>query len=114
MSKLVKFKLGNLLGLPTTGQEDWKLNPFTLAFAGKIQHYEKGFLKDYYERSIHPFRSSLILAIIFYDIFAYLDVLLFPALKTTFWFIRFGVVSPILFIVFLFSFTPNFKKYMQV
>ncbi len=114
MARKRKFKIGNLLGLPVAGQKDWKLNPLTLSFAGNIKHYEEGFLSDYFSKSINPFRFSIFLAIIFYDIFAYLDALLFPAIKTTFWFIRFGLVSPILLVVLLFSFSRHFKKYMQV
>lgn len=114
MARKKKFKIGNLLGLPVAGQKDWKLNPLTLSFAGNIKHYEKGFLNDYFSKSINPFRFSIILAIVFYDIFAYLDALLFPAIKSTFWFIRFGLVTPILIFVLIFSYSRHFKKYMQV
>ncbi|MDX2415633.1 MAG: ATP-binding protein [Bacteroidales bacterium] len=114
MEKKTKFKLGNLLGMPTSGQEEWKLNPFTLKFAGNIQHLEKDFLKDYFERSINPFRFSILLAILIYDLFAYLDVIMYPDLRITFWIIRFGGVTPILLLVLLYSFSKNFKKYMQI
>ncbi len=114
MKKKTLFKLGNLLGIPTFGQEEWKLNPFTLKFAGNIQHLEKDFLKDYFERSINPFRFSILLAILIYDLFAYLDVIMYPDLKITFWIIRFGAVTPILLLVLLYSFSKNFKKYMQI
>ncbi len=114
MKKKTIFKLGNLLGIPTFGQEEWKLNPFTLKFAGNIQHLEKDFLKDYFERSINPFRFSILLAILIYDLFAYLDVIMYPDLKITFWIIRFGAVTPILLLVLLYSFSKNFKKYMQI
>ena len=114
MEKKTIFKPGNLLGIPTSGQEEWKLNPFTLKFAGNIQHLEKDFLKDYFERSINPFRFSILLAILIYDLFAYLDVIMYPDLKITFWIIRFGAVTPILLLVLLYSFSKNFKKYMQI
>ena len=78
----------NLLGLPTTGRKDWKLHPLTLAFRGEIQKYEKDFLNDYFNRSLQPFRFSIVLAIFFYGIFAFLDALMFPELKEIFWFIH--------------------------
>ncbi len=114
MKKKTIFKPGNLLGIPTSGQEEWKLNPFTLKFTGNIQHLEKDFLKDYFERSINPFRFSILLAILIYDLFAYLDVIMYPDLRITFWIIRFGAVTPILLLVLLYSFSKNFKKYMQI
>jgi len=104
---------GNLLGMPTTGQDDWKLNGATLAFSGKIKHYEKDFKEDYYNRSLNPMRFSLILAIFFFGIFAFLDALLFPEQKTMFWFIRFGIISPLLLAVIVFSFSVHFRKFMQ-
>ncbi len=104
----------NLFGLPTTGQNDWKLNSLTLAFSGKIREYEKDFRKDYFNRSLNPFRFSLILAIFFFGVFALLDALLLPDLKNFFWFIRFGIITPVLIFVLIFSFTPAFKRYMQL
>jgi signal transduction histidine kinase/ActR/RegA family two-component response regulator len=104
---------GNMLGMPTTGQDDWKLNRFTLAFTGEIKQYEKAFRDDYFSHSLKPMRFSLVLAIFFFGIFAFLDALLLPELKSMFWFIRFGIISPILTVVILFSFSPAFKRYMQ-
>ncbi len=103
----------NLLGLPTSSRDDWKLNRVTLAFSGKIKHYEKDFKEDYYNRSLNPMRFSLILAIFFFGIFAFLDALLFPEQKTMFWFIRFGIISPLLLAVIIFSFSAHFRKFMQ-
>jgi len=68
-----KLLKGNLFGLPTTGQDDWSLNGLTLTFSGKIKKYESDFRKDYFTRSLNPFRFSLILAIFFFGIFAFLD-----------------------------------------
>ena len=106
--------LGNLFGLPTSGGDDWKLNKLTLSFSGNISHYEKDFRNDYFNRSLNPFRFSLILAIIFFSVFAFLDAMLLPELKNIFWFIRFGITIPVLVTVLIFSFFPLFKKYMQI
>ena len=50
---------------------------------------------------------------IFYGAFAFLDASSVPALKEVFWFIRFGVVYPVLIGVFAFTYSNIFKKYMQ-
>jgi signal transduction histidine kinase len=104
----------NLLGFHSETHKDWRIKPLTLKFSGDLQGMEKEFLDDYFTRSIRPMRFSLVLAIFFYGIFAFLDALIFPELQKLFWFIRFGVVTPVLFGVILFSFSPAFKKYMQV
>lgn len=107
------FTGGNLFGMPTSDRDGWKLNRLTLAFSGEIRQYEKAFRDDYFRRSLNPMRFSLILSIFFFGIFAFLDALLLPELKNMFWFIRFGIISPLLTAVVVFSFSPNFKRFMQ-
>jgi signal transduction histidine kinase/CheY-like chemotaxis protein len=104
----------NLLGLPVSSNKEYKLHGLTLSFRGEIHHLEKEFNDDYFNRSLLPFRFSIVLAIFFYGIFAILDALMFPELKELFWFIRFGLVTPILIAVIFFSYSRVFKKYMQV
>ncbi len=103
----------NFFGIPTTGRDDWKLNPWTLAFSGESKQYEKAFRDDYFTHSLNPMRFSLGLSIFFFGIFAFLDALLLPELKSMFWMIRFGIILPLLTAVIVFSFTPAFKKVMQ-
>ncbi len=112
--KIPEIVHGNLFGLPTSGRDDWKLNKLTLNFSGNIRHYEKDFRNDYFKRSLNPVRFSLVLAIIFFGVFAFLDAMLLPELKRLFWFIRFGITTPILVTVLFFSFSVLFKKYMQL
>jgi signal transduction histidine kinase/ActR/RegA family two-component response regulator len=103
----------SLLGLPSTNQESFSVNYITLSFTGKIADYEKGYQDDYFVKSLNPFRFSLVLSMIFYGAFAFLDTVAVPDLKGVFWFIRFGVVFPILVSVFIFSYSRAFKKYWQ-
>jgi len=102
----------NLLGLPSAFQGSF--DKVTLSFSGNMAEYEKDYLEDYFLKSLVPFRFSLILAMIFYGAFAFLDASSVPELKELFWFIRFGVVYPVLIAVFAFSFSQTFKKYMQL
>ena len=113
MLNLKSIFKGNIFGMPTTGRDDWKLNRLTLAFTGEIRQYEKAFRDDYFSHSLNPMRFSLVLSVFFFGIFAFLDALLLPELKSMFWFIRFGIISPLLTGVILFSFTPAFKRFMQ-
>lgn len=103
----------SLLGFPSSSQESFSVNYLTLSFSDELNQYEKAYQDDYFIRSLNPFRFSLILSMIFYGAFAFLDTVAVPELKTVFWLIRFGIVSPILIAVFLFTYSKAFKKYMQ-
>lgn len=103
----------SLLGLPSTNQESFSVNYLTLSFTGEIAEYEKSYRDDYFTKSLNPFRFSIILSMVFYGAFAFLDTVAVPDLKEIFWFIRFGIVFPVLVSVFIFSYSKRFKKYMQ-
>ena len=103
----------SFLGLPSTSQESFSINYLTLNFTGNLTSYEKEYEEDYFKMSLNPFRFSLILSMIFYGAFAFLDTVAVPDLKEVFWFIRFGIVFPVLVGVFIFSYSKTFKEYMQ-
>ena len=90
---------------------DVEVNWLSLAFPDKL---EKDFLKDYLDKSLIHTRVALLLAIFFYGIFGILDAWLVPEEKLSLWFIRFAVFIPYTILVALFSFSKNFKKYMQL
>ncbi len=110
---LFKYVGSSFLGLPTASNESLSVNYLTLSFTGDLHQYEKEFHEDYFKRSLNPYRFSLILSMIFYGAFAFLDAATVPTLKGVFWFIRFGIVFPILITALLFSYSRLFKKYMQ-
>src|ERR1035437_3570419 len=103
----------SFLGLPTASHESLSINYLTLSFTGDLYQYEKECHEDYLKRSLNPFRFSLILSMIVYRAFAFLDTVAVPDLKEVFWFIRFGIVFPVLVGVFIFSYSKTFKEYMQ-
>jgi signal transduction histidine kinase/ActR/RegA family two-component response regulator len=103
----------SLLGFPSTNHEEFSVNYFTLTFKDELSGFEKSYQDEYYTNSLNPFRFALVLSMVFYGAFAFLDSVAVPQLKTIFWFIRFGIVSPILIAVFLLTYTGIFKKYMQ-
>lgn len=102
-----------LPGMTTMNHESLSINFMTLSFTGKMSQYEKDFLDDYFIKTLNHFRFSMVLALIFYCSFAFLDARIFPDLKESFWFIRFGVITPLLIIIFALSYTESFRKYMQ-
>jgi signal transduction histidine kinase/ActR/RegA family two-component response regulator len=103
----------SILGLTTTSQESLSIRFLTLSFRDELSQYEQAYQDDYFIKSLTPFRFSLILSMIFYGAFAFLDAVMVPDLKGIFWFIRFGFVFPVLIAVYGFSYSKAFRKYMQ-
>jgi len=89
---------------------DIKVSWFSLAFPVKL---EKDFLQDYLNKSLIHTRVALLLAIFFYGIFGFLDAWLVLEEKLSLWFIRYVVFIPYTALIVLFSFSKNFKNYMQ-
>jgi signal transduction histidine kinase/ActR/RegA family two-component response regulator len=87
-----------------------KINWVTLSFPNDI---EKIFLEKYARDSIRQVRLALLLGVFFYGVFGILDVWMVPAAKYELWFIRYAVVCPYLAVVYLFSFSKKFHKFMQ-
>lgn len=104
---------GDFFKLLSASQESFSTNYLTLTFTGDLSHFEKEYQEDYFKRSLNPYRFSLVLSLIFYGAFAFLDAIMIPSLKEVFWIIRFGIVFPVLIAAYLFSYSKLFKKYMQ-
>jgi signal transduction histidine kinase len=82
-----------------------KFNKFTLAFPDES---EKSFRNKYFYNSLIQFRVAFILVTFLYGIFGYLDQLVAKQYESLFFLIRYGIVVPLLIIVFLFSFSKYF------
>ncbi len=91
--------------------DDIKINWITLSFPKDL---EKTFLEQYFHDSLRQVRIALALGIFFYGVFGILDAWLVPDAKQQLWFIRFVVICPFLCANFLFTFSRQFKKYMQI
>jgi signal transduction histidine kinase/ActR/RegA family two-component response regulator len=89
------------------------INYLTLSYTGELAKYEKEFQDDYFLNSVSHFRFSLVLSMIFYGSFAFLDARVVPQLRELFGLIRFGIVFPILLAVYAFSYSKTFRKYWQ-
>ena len=91
--------------------DEYKINWITLSF---FKDFEQFFQDHYFKKSLNHVRMALIIGICFYAIFGVLDALLVPEVKNQLWFIRYVIVIPFFLIVFSFSFSKHFKKYMQI
>lgn len=87
------------------------INKLTLKFNDVA--FEKNFKDNYYIDSLPIHRFAIILAVILYALFAYLDIWMSPISKEKIWFIRFGIVVPTLIITFISTFFSAFKNINQ-
>ena len=88
-----------------------KINWITLSFPKDL---EKIFLEKYFHASLRQVRIAAALGVFFYGIFGILDASLVPDAKYQLWFIRYAIVCPFLCLIYFFSFSRHFKKYMQI
>jgi signal transduction histidine kinase/ActR/RegA family two-component response regulator len=96
--------------LPPHGIEAFRLslNPLTLSFSGEL---EQAYLDDFFNKALKQVRMILLMGIFFFGI---LDAKLLPGSKSTLWFIRYAIVTPSIISVIVFSFSSQFKRYMQL
>ena len=90
---------------------DW-LYPYAnkLRFPPEI---EAQFREDYKINTISTTRLALILGLFLYSIFGILDIYAVPVSKETVWFIRFGIVAPVMIFALAVSYVNTFEKYVQ-
>lgn len=91
--------------------ESFKINWLTLSFAKDL---EKAFLDNYFKDSLWHVRIAFLMGVFLYGFFGFLDAWMVPEAKYKLWFIRYVIFAPYGIGIFLFSFTPHFKKYMQL
>ena len=74
---------------------------------------EKRFWDDNFEKSLSDVRVGLWLEIILYALFGVLDFWIVPETKDVIWIIRFIIVIPFSILVFFFTYSKAFRRYMQ-
>jgi signal transduction histidine kinase/ActR/RegA family two-component response regulator len=95
----------------TNSADYYRINWLTLSFSGDL---EKAFQDGFFQNSLRQARIAFLLAIFFYSIFGVLDAWLVPEAKHKLWLIRYAILVPYVAVVYLFSFSRHFKKYMQI
>lgn len=87
-----------------------------LACARKLRFpdaLERRFREDYYADSIGLSRGALAASVVTFMVFGFLDPYMSPAALHQIWIIRFGLVSPLCFVVVLLTLLPYFQRMMQ-
>ncbi len=88
------------------------INYCSLRFSGDPDT-ERAFLDDYHRNALRQMRVAIVLAIVITAAFGLLDARIAPAARAKLWFIRFGLLCPFFLTVFLVSFLPRARRFMQ-
>jgi PAS domain S-box-containing protein len=100
-----------LNGRYTSPLSQFDINWFTLTFP---QPLEKEFHQTHFEKSLRQVRIALLLGIFFYAVFAGLDALIIPEVRRQVWFIRFAIVVPFIFAIYLLSYSKLYIKLINL
>src|SRR5512136_1318216 len=84
----------------------------TLSFSDKA--LEAAFRQDYFRKTLLQVRLTLVFAAILYGMFGILDYLVIPEIRSSAWFIRFAVVSPLLLFTYGLTYTRFYRNWMRV
>ncbi len=90
---------------------DLNVNSFTLKF--RDTSIEKQFSEEYFHKSLFAFRVSLVITLVLYAAFTWLDYYTAYDFYLEFFIVRFAVVIPISLGILLFSYHRNFYKVWQ-
>jgi len=91
--------------------ENIPLDTLRLRFPANL---EAEFLDDYFQKSLNQLRIGIILGALLYGLFGFLDAWIFPEVRHTTWFVRYALILPACVAVLLFSYSRQFKRYMQM
>ena len=94
-----------------SSQNNFQINWLTLSFPKDL---ERAFQDSYFQNSLRQVRIALLLGLLLYSVFGFLDASLVPEAKHKLWFIRYAIFAPYVIAVYLLSFSPYFRKYMQI
>lgn len=90
------------------------LSPISLKFNGKHSFLETTFLEYYYEQKIFQQRVAMIIWLITFSVFSFLDKLMIPEMQKVFIALRLFFVLPVGTVVLLLSFTSFYKRHSQI
>lgn len=86
-------------------------NWLTLSFPKDV---EEEYQEKYFFESLPHVRLSILLSIFFYGIFGVLDAWILPEITHELWFIRYAIFIPYCVLLFAFTYSRHFKKYLQL
>lgn len=77
------------------------------------ENIETQFQTDYHRSTLSSTRLALVLGLILFSLFGFLDVYAVPISRNIVWFIRYIVVAPVMIIALAASYSKRFQKYIQ-
>jgi adenylate cyclase len=75
---------------------------------------EEQFREDYHANTVSTTRLALVLGLVLFSLFGILDIYAVPISKNIVWFIRYGVVAPIIIFALAASNVDFFQKHVQI
>lgn len=90
-----------------------RVHPVTLSFIKECADYEKPFNDTYIRKSLKPLRIAIVLAVITWSSFGFLDRFIEHSQYLSMWKIRYGILIPCFIVGYFFSYTAFFAKFFQ-
>ena len=84
------------------------MHPVTLAFPPDV---EQAFKKHHFEQALASFRAALLLGMCMFAVFGILDAWIVPEVLEQVLFIRFGVIIPVLLVLFGFTWFSAYERW---
>src|SRR5215207_571963 len=78
------------------------------------EEVEEQFLQDYHANTVSTTRLALILGLVLFSLFGFLDIYAVPISKNIVWFIRYVIVAPVIIVGLITSYVAVFQKYIQL
>lgn len=75
---------------------------------------EASYREETYPKELKQVRINIAMAWVVYSLFALLDAWVTPQVRHQTWFIRFAIVTPVVFATLALSYTKYFKRYQQL
>ncbi|MBM2817300.1 MAG: tetratricopeptide repeat protein [Ignavibacteria bacterium] len=89
-----------------------EIQPILLTF--KSKELERAYLADHFVNSLKPMRIAMILGLSLFALFGILDAFLLGENNRALNIIRYGIVCPYMILIFIASYSKNFKYYGQI
>lgn len=100
----------DFLSIFPSSPEDMRMNLLTLSFEGKT---EDDYRHHEIKKELGQRRIGLIIAVVIYALFGFIDMLIMPEVRHMAWFVRFGLFVPLGLVVFILSYVEKMQKWMD-
>jgi protein kinase-like protein len=88
-----------------------RAHPITLRFAS--EELEAAFTEEYHHASLRHIRFAVGMGLFLVAVFGLLDAIIQPAIRDSLWLIRYGVICPVIALVFAVTFLPAVRPHVE-